>query len=245
MPVLALLLWPVRDLLRAHEAVVWGLLIGAVAFLGLAHAGAAILVGNSFLEGEIGTASSAAVVAAGLLLGLGFGWRASGRGAAVGAVSLALLPWFAVAYVALHTFTDGIVLGESYAGPGSTGYPLTAVIVGGTLLHRFAEGVLILIPAVWAGWKPSKTLAALLLPILALPAVYVPLGLLGPGVLSAGSVALEQSISVFTSSLEAGFAILFLLLGLLPRVAPAKDGRWAVAAGFAFTALMLVHFLVE
>lgn len=245
LPLLALGLWPIRDAIRRHEVAIWGLLLGVVAFVGIAHTGAAILVGNSYLKFEASPATSAGIVAAGLFLGLLVGWRLLGTAGPGKSSSPGALVGAAALYVALHSVTDGIVLGESYVGPGSSGYPLTAIIVGGTLLHRFAEGSLIVVPAIVAGWKPSKSVAVLLVALAAVPAAYVPIFLLNPPMLSATTVAIEQAASVFASSLEAGFAVMLLLVGLMPRVSGAKDTRWALWAGLAFSAMLFIHFLVE
>ena len=245
LPLMAGMLWLGRETLHRHEAAVWGLLIGVVAFVGLAHTGATILEGNAFLKFEASLPISAGVATGGIYLGLLLGWLVVGRaGPGVGA-PLGALAAAAIVYVALHSVSDGLVLGESYVGPGSSGYPLTAVVVGGTLLHRFAEGALILVPALLASWKPAKAFGALLVALVAAPAAYIPIALLSPAALSPATVALEQAISVFASSAEAGFAVLLLFAGLMPRVRLAKDAKWAVWAGLAFTAMLLIHFLVE
>ncbi len=139
---------------------------------------------------------------------------------------------------------DGLVLGEAYAGPLTPGYTLTAVRVGGTLLHRFAEGALIAAPAIMASVKPTRWLPLLLVGLLTIPSPYVP-DAIHSGTPTAGAVALDQGVSVFMAGVEAGFAGLLLFLALIPRVAAAKDGRWAVWAGLAFTTMLLIHFLVE
>ncbi len=242
LPLSALVLAAAPGWLRRHESAVWGLLLGVVAFLGFAHAGAAILEGNAYLRYEATPEISAATAASGLLVGMGLGWIALGRGKA--GSTLAGLAASAAAYVALHSLADGLVLGEAYAGPLAPGYTLTAAIVGGTLLHRFAEGSLIVVPAVLGSVKARRWLPLLLVGLLTLPAAFVPVGVLS-GSLSPAAFAFDQGISVFTAGVEAGFAGLLLFLGLMPRVASSKDSRWALWAGLAFTAMLLIHFLVE
>ena len=245
LPLLAVVLYAVPETLRRNEAAGWGLLIGVVGFLGLAHAGASLLEGNAFLRYEANPWTAALVAVAGLLAGIALGWRLLGAAAPGGESGIRALLWTAVAFVAVHSFTDGLVLGEAYAGPLPTGFPLDLAVVVGTVLHRFAEGSLIILPAILAAWRPRKTLPLLLVGLITLPAAYVPVAILGSGTVGVGSYALDQAVSVFGSGLEAGLAILFLALGLLPRLRSAKDGGWAVWAGIGFTLMLLVHFLVE
>ncbi len=245
LPFLAVGLLAVPKGVGRHEPALWGLLLGVVAFLGLAHAGSALLEGNAYLRFETSPFASALVAAAGLAAGIGLGWRLLGRASGGEGPAPSLVVWAAAAFVAVHSFTDGLVLGEGYAGPAATGYPLGIAVVGGTVLHRFAEGALILLPAILASWRPSKATALLLVGLLTVPGAYVPATLLGSSMFSPSTIALEQAIAVFGAGLEAGFATLFFLLGLLPRVRGFKDARWAVWAGLGFTLMLLVHFLVE
>ena len=245
LPLLAVLLFAVPRALKQNEAIVWGLLVGVVAFLGVAHAGLALIEGNAYLRYEANPWSAALVAAAGLLAGIALGWRLLARHVAPGESAGSAVVWAAAAFVALHSFTDGLVLGEAYATPGSTGFPLTLAAVGGTALHRFAEGSLVVVPAILAAWRPRKTLMLLLAGLVTLPAAYVPVAILAPGTLSLGTVAMDQAVSVFGAGLETGFALLFLGLALLPRAQATKDARWAIWAGVAFTLVLLVHFLVE
>ena len=245
LPLLAVVLYAIPETLKRHEMAVWGLLVGVVAFLGLAHAGAALLEGNAFLRFEASREVSAGVAVGGLLAGIGLGWLVLGKRSADGDLSPSTIVWAAVTFVVLHSFADGLVLGEGYAGVSATGFPLTTAVVGGTVLHRFAEGSLILVPALLAAWRPPKAVPGLLAGLATLPAAYVPFVLLGPAAVSAASIAAEQALVVFAAGLEAGFALLFLLLGLLPRVRAAADGRWALWAGIAFTLMLLIHILVE
>lgn len=245
LPFAALLVYVAPQALRRHESTAWGLLVGVVAFLGLAHASATLLEGNAFLRYEANPWTAALVAAAGLLGGIALAWTVLGRSAPPGEPSIAAVLAAAVAFVTLHSFTDGLVLGEAYAGPAATGFPLTLAVLGGTLLHRFAEGALILVPAILLAWRPPKSLVLLLVGLVTVPAAYVPVAILAPATISSGAVALDQAISVLGAGFEAGFAILFVALGLLPRLRTAKDGRWALWAGIAFASMFLVHFLVE
>lgn len=242
LPFAGVLLVAARRTLHDHETAVWGLLLGVVAFLGFAHAGASLLVGNTFLRAETSPEVSAATAAGGLLLGIALGWLLLGRKGPNG--SLATLAGAAAVYVALHSVADGLVLGEAYAGPLAPGYTLTAVLVGGTLLHRFAEGTLIVVPALQGSAKARTWIPLLSAGLLTLPAAFVPVAVLS-GNPTPGAYALDQGIAVLMAGVEAGFAGLLVFAGLVPRVAAAKDSRWAVWSGWAFVAMLLIHFLVE
>ncbi len=242
LPLAALLLAAAPSILRDHENTVWGLLVGVVAFLGFAHAGASLLVGNTFLRAETSPEVSAATAAGGLLLGVALGWALLGRKGQN--ISLATVASAAAAYVALHSLADGLVLGEAYAGPLAPGYTLTALLVGGTLLHRFAEGALIVVPALLGSARARTWIPLLSAGLLTLPAAFVPVAVLS-GNPTPSAYALDQGIAVLMAGIEAGFAGLLVFAGLVPRVAAAKDSRWAVWAGLAFVAMLLIHFLVE
>ncbi len=242
---LAIVLYAIPEAVRRNESAAWGLLVGVVAFLGLSHAGAALLEGNAFLRYEANPWTSALVATAGLLGGIAVGWRLLGSPRSGGDLGARAVLWGAVAFVAFHSFADGLVLGEAYAGPAPTGFTLDVAVVGGTLLHRFAEGSLVVVPAILAAWPPRRVAPWLLLGLASFPAAYVPVAILAPGLFSLRTIALDQGVSVFAAGLEAGFGILFLTLGLLPKLRTAKDTSWAVWAGIGFTLMLLVHFLVE
>ncbi len=244
-PFLAVLLQGVSETLRRHEALAWGGLAGILGFLGIAHAGAAILEGNSLLRYEASPLASGAVVAVGVLAGIALAWWFLGRGSRGMEIGANTVIWAAAAYVLLHSVTDGMVLGQAYAGPFPVGFPLDAATVGGTLIHRFAEGALVVVPAIYSGWKPPRTYLPLFAALASVPAAYVPVALLGSATPTSGSVALVQALGVFGAGLEAGFAILLLLLAVVPRALRGRDARWALVAGVTFTALLLVHLLVE
>ena len=245
LPFVAIILYVVPGTVRMHEGALWGILVGVVAFLGLTHAGLALIQGEAYLRYEADPWSAALIAAAGLLAGIALGWRVLRKTAAAPPPAGAGILWAATVFVLLHSFTDGLVLGEAYAPPGSTGFDLTLAVVGGTVLHRFAEGALIVVPALLAAWRPQKTVGLLLAGLATVPAAFVPVVLLAPTNFSVGAVALEQAVAVLGAGLEAGFALMFLGLGLLPRTQAVKDPRWTVWAGAAFTLILLVHFLVE
>lgn len=240
MPMAALLLLSTAETVRARQALVWGVLVGIVAFLGLAHTSAAIL--DLHAHYVAGPAAAAAAMATGMAIGLVLGWMLLARGEAAGTPSS--IAWAMVVFLALHSFGDGLVLGEPFAGPLPLGWTLTPLNVSATFVHRFAEGTLLIVPALGAAWKPTKSFGLLLVGLLTVPAAFVPVALYAPGV-TMNAITLDQTIGMFVSSVETGFAILLILLGLLPRVGIQKDMRWSLAAGLAFLGMLLVHFAVE
>ncbi len=244
LPLLAVVLYAFPGVLHRNEAVAWGLAAGVVAFLGLAHAGSVLLEGETFLRYEANPYVAALIAVVGLLVGIFLGWRLLGRESGGPPSGRAVL-WAAVAFVGIHSFTDGLVLGGAYAGPAAVGVPLDPVALGGTVLHRFAEGSLIVLASLAAGWRPQKTAGLLLVGLITVPAAYIPVALLAPGSIAVTTVAVNQAVAVLGAGLEAGLAILLLALGILPRLREAKDTRWAVWAGIGFTLLLLVHYLVE
>jgi len=241
MPTGGLLLYTAGAEIRDRESTALAALVGVVLFLGIAHAGADVLVGNAFLKYEVTPMLSAATAAGGALTGLGVAallWFRRGARPS-GLVTLS------VAYFALHTVADGLVLGEGFAGPFPTAVPLTPAVVVGTLAHRFAEGALIVVPAILVGWKPQKVLGLLSIGLLAVPAAYLPIGLFAsPGSVSAAAAAWE-AIKVFAAAAEVGFAVPLIVVGLLPRILPTRSFQPAAWVFIGFLAMLLIHFTVE
>lgn len=242
MPMAAVLLVFLEGHLRSREALVWGALIGIVAFLGIAHAAATILELDS--QFTAGAGASAVTLTLGLLTGLGLGWVLLGRTIGGGVSFASRVAWAALVFLALHSVSDGQVLGEAYAGPLPLGWTLTPLNVSASFVHRFAEGALVVIPALVASWRPVKSLGLLTVGLLTLPAAYLPVALFASGY-SPTTLSVDQATLMFVSSAETGVAILLILIGLLPRVVAQKDLRWALAAGLAFLAMFLTHLAVE
>src|SRR3989442_8823630 len=82
--------------------------------------------------------------------------------------------WLAVAIVGLHRFGDGLVLGQAFVGIVAPNIPVDGLTVSATVAHRFAEGSLVVVPALWAGWKARPTFALLLVSRLGVPAAFIP-----------------------------------------------------------------------
>ena len=241
MPLAALLLYPLRSWLMSHEDVAWGALVGAIAFLGLAHASTDILTTAPYVRIEASPYAAAGLLVLGVVSGLTAGHlllnrRSTTPPALVGAVAIASL-----VYLAAHSVSDGLILGFAYAGPFPLGWPVDALDTSATLVHRFAEGALVALPALVLSWRAPKTLTFLLAGLATVPAVYLVIGL-GVGT---GAALAYASLTVFLSSFEAGLALLILGAGYLPILSNARDRLWPWAAGAAFLILFLVHLAVE
>lgn len=245
MPLAALLLLAYPSALREHQDLAWGLVAGIVGFLGLGHATATFLEGNALLKYEATPWISAAVVVCGIVVGLGLAWPILAGHLFKADAGLEALVWASVAYLALHSLDDGLVLGQAYAGTDPSGFPLTATVALATLGHRFAEGAIVVVPAFFAGWRPNRSVPALLAAFVTVPASYLPVWLLGAGVVSRGTVALDQGLPVFVAGTEAGFAIILLILGFLPRATGPPKPRWAIWVGIGFLLMTVFHLLVE
>lgn len=234
-----------RESLRRYEGAVWGALAGALAFLALAHAGTDLLVGNSYFSQETESAVlSAAVAAGGVLMGFGLAWLLVIRGADAGRTPLPRVAWGGLAFLAIHSVTDGLVLGSAYAGPFPIGFPLDAVTVAGTLVHRLVEGALFAVPAIAAGWRAPKTWGLLTAGLLAVPAAYLPVALYA-GTTPGSATTTLQGISLFAAGAEAAFGLVLLAAGYMTWLATEKRLRWPLYAGLGFLVLLLVHFTVE
>src|SRR5213594_2117688 len=168
-PPAAILLYSFRGFVLRRNETVWGFLAGVIAFLALAHAMAAVLV-NKPLFGDAPLAIAVAVV--GLVVGAGIAWLLI-EGPLIRTEGSRML-WLAVAFVGLHSFGDGLVLGQAFVGIVAPNIPVDGLTVGATVAHRFAEGSLVVVPALWAGWKARPTFALLLVSLAAVPAAFIP-----------------------------------------------------------------------
>lgn len=242
MPIAALALYLVAPRLFRQEGLAWGVLAGILAFLGLAHASATALVAIPGLRLAWGDVAADAALLGGLAIGIGAGWLLLGRREPSRPSALAGLAIAGFAFLALHSFNDGLVLGAAFAGPLPMGWPLTAATVGGTLVHRLLEGALLVVPALLLSWKVPKTLTLLLAGLATLPAAYISVGL-GSG--SRSELFLYSGLSTFLASLEVGFAIVVLTAGYAAQALVSRDRRWVLAAGLAFLLAFAIHLIVE
>ena len=238
-PPAAILLYSFRGFVRRHSETVWGFLAGVIAFLALAHAMAAVLV-NKPLFGDAPLAIAVAVV--GLVVGAGIAWLLM-EGPLIRTEGSRIL-WLAVAFVGLHSFGDGLVLGQAFVGIVAPTIPVDGLTVSATVAHRFAEGSLVVVPALWAGWKARPTFALLLVSLAAVPAAFIPGAVFN---LYGGSLrALVQvAIPTFVAAIEATLGLLLLVRGFLPIAMADRGNRWPLWTVVGFIAIALVHFFVE
>lgn len=239
LPVASILLYVVRPTIVNHRPAAWGALAGVIAFLGLSHAMAAVLVNHS-LFADAGVMSLLAL--AGFLVGGGISWvlleTSVLRSEQVRIVAAAAV------FLALHSAGDGLVLGSAFAGGLVPLIQVDAVTVGATTVHRFVEGALVVVPAIAAAWKPRSTLLPLLGSLALIPAAYVPawiFGIAAPG--DRGTTVL--SVSTFVAAVEVTFGLVLLARAFLPVAAEGRGGRWLLWIVVGFVGISLVHFLVE
>jgi len=244
LPFASLGLYGVASRIGRHRDAVWGFLVGVLAFLGLSHAMAAVLFDESALSLSIGSGGALALIGFGIAIGFVLGWVLIERGVGRDVPILSRVAWAALAFLAVHSVSDGLVLGQSYAGPIVVGVEVDAVLFSGTVVHRLLEGAVVLVPALAAMWRPDKTATALTAGLLVVPAAFLPAAIFESVSLGAGS-ALTHALMVFFGAAEAGLVLSLLLLGFLPQVVQTDRMRWAAWAGVGFLTIALVHSLVE
>src|SRR5881296_1688945 len=156
-PLAAILLYSFRGFVLTRREAVWGFLAGVLAFLALGHAMAAVLV-NKSLFGD--TAIAIAVAFVGLAVGAGIAWLVL-EGPFIQKEPNRIL-WVAVAFLGLHSLGDGLVLGRDFVGGVVPSVQVDGLTVGATVAHRFVEGCLVVVPAIWGAWKARPAFALLL-----------------------------------------------------------------------------------
>ena len=238
-PLAAILLYSLRGFVLAHREATWGFLAGVVAFLALGHAMAAVLV-NKSLFGDPPIAIAVAFL--GLVVGAGIAWSLL-EGPFIRTEPNCIL-CVAVAFLALHSFADGLVLGRDFVGGVVPSVQLDGLTVSATVVHRFVEGSLVVVPAIWAAWRARPAFALLLVSIASVVGAYI------PGVvfsLYRGSLrsSVQVSIPTFLAAMEASLGLLLLVRGFLPIAAADRGIRWPLWTAVGFIAISLVHFFVE
>ena len=241
-PLASILLLSFRDWIASHRPAVWGAAAGIIAFLGLSHAMGFVLAGKPFLFGGEKEAATVLFLLTGLGLGGSLGWFFF-EGRFLGPEPSRIV-WATAAFLALHSFGDGLVLGRGFVGGVSPIVQVDAVTVSATVAHRLVEDALLLVPAMAAGWRHRSSFLILLLSLSSIPAAYLPdfffdsIGLVG------GSAA-TQSISIFLAAMEASLALAVLARGFLPGLVTDRGSRWLPFVLIGFAAISVVHFLVE
>jgi hypothetical protein len=241
-PLASILLYSFRDWFDGHRDVVWGGLAGVVAFLGLSHAMAFVLEGKPFLAAESSTGGAAVFLLVGLGIGAIVGW-ALFEGPFIGTEPMRLV-WASAAFVALHSVGDGLVLGRDFIGGAIPVVRIDPLTVSATIVHRFVEGALVLIPALAARWKAPPSFLLLSVALVSIPAAFIP-GLLSDALGLANGSSTNLALATFLAASEASLALLLLVRGFLPIASSDRGTRWIAAVLIGFVGISLVHFLVE
>ncbi len=235
-PLAAIILYSVAGLVTRHRQAMWGVLAGVLAFLGLSHAMTTVLLNHIPFEYDV----LSTVVP---MLGLGLG--------AIAAWAVLEGPFIrtepnrvlcaAVVFVSLHSFGDGLVLGAPFTGPFFPILRVDPLTVSATVVHRFIEGSLIVVPALAASWRPRLTFPLLFVSLASIPAAYLPSWIFDVYGVAPG--ALE--IPTFLAAMEAGFALLLLLRAFVPLASTERGARWLAWTAVGFLGITLVHMFVE
>lgn len=241
-PLSSLLLYTLRDRIAAYREIVWGGLAGALAFLGISHAMAYVLETKPFLFG--GANEGAAILF--LALGLGLGGTAAWflLGGSRPDVQPVRIVWACVAFLALHSVGDGLVLGRGFVGGLIPVVRIDFLTISATIVHRFVEGALVLVPALAAAWRPSRSLPAVSAGLASIPAAFLPSALSDAMGLTGGSSA-SIAVSSFLAAMEAAFVLLLVLRGFLATAPFARAGHWMPWVAVGFIGMSVVHFVVE
>ena len=240
MPLAAILFYAFPGIVLRHREASWGILAGVAGFLGLSHAMALVLVNHSLLGDRV-LATVLSVL--GLAVGAGLGWLLL-DGPYIRTEPNRILAT-SVAFVALHSIGDGLVIGASFLGGVSTTLPLDAVTVSATVVHRFVEGAVVVVPAIAAAWKPRSAFPLLFPALLSVPAAYVPIWLVDVYGFTPTRSVIALSIPTFASAVEATLALFLVARAFLPLASVDRGTRWLVWTVLGFIGISLVHFLVE
>jgi len=238
-PLAAILLYYLRGFVLEHREAMWGFLAGVLAFLAVAHAMAAVLV-NKSLFGDAPLAIAVAFV--GLLVGAGIAWLLL-EGPFIRTEPNRIL-WVAVAFLGLHSFGDGLILGRDFVGGVIPTVQADGVTVTATVAHRFVEGCLVVVPAIWGRLKARPAFALLLVSFASVLAAYIPGAVFS---LYGGSLRslVQVAIPTFLAAMEATLGLLLLVRGFLPIASSNRGTRWPLWTVVGFIAISLVHFFVE
>jgi hypothetical protein len=239
MPVVAIILYNVHGSVLRHREATWGFLSGVIGFLGLSHAMALVLFNHSrFGDAAIGTALSFV----GLVAGASVAWLVL-EGPFVRTEPNRIV-WAAVAFVALHSIGDGLVLGGGFISVVPV-IPIDTVTVAATAVHRFLEGCVIVVPAIWASLKARSALGLLFASLTAIPATFLPGWIYGAYGPSSLGVTLQLTPPTLFAAMEATLGLLLFVRAFLPIASADRGSRWPLWVATGFIAIGLVHFLVE
>jgi zinc transporter ZupT len=235
----AIMLYSVGGRVLQSREATWGLLLGVIGFLGLSHAMAAVLLNHS-LFGDSVLATTIPFV--GLVVGAGIAWILL-EGPFIQKEPNRILV-AAVVFVGLHSFGDGLVLGATFIGGIVPTVRVDAVTVTATVVHRFLEGCLVVVPALAASWKPWPAFVALLASLLAIPAAFVP-GLIFNAYAQPVRAEIQLAVPTFFAAIEATLGLWLLVRAFLPMASANRGSRWPVWTTIGFVLISVVHFFVE
>src|SRR5438046_8678159 len=221
-PLAPLLSLSFRDWIASHRPAVWGCAAWIMALLGGSHAMGFVLARKRFLFGGESEAATVLFLLTGLGLGGSLGWFVF-EGRFFGPEPSRIV-WATAAFLALHSFGDGLVLGRGFVGGVSPTVPADSVTVSASVAHRLVEGALLLVPAMAAGWRHRSSFLILLLSLSSIPAAYLP-GFFFDSIGLVGGSAATQSISIFLAAMEASLALAVLAREFLPGLATDRAAR--------------------
>ena len=239
-PLAAILLHAIDRIVMQYREASWGFFAGVIGFLGLSHAMAAVLLNHSLFGNE---ALATALSFVGLAVGAGIAWLLL-EGPFIQTEPNRIL-WAAVAFLGLHSLGDGLALGADFVGGFVPTVRVDAVTVAATVVHRFVEGCLVIVPAIGATWRPRPAFVLLFASLAAIPAAYVPgwiFSSYGPTPVRA---AVQLAIPTVLAAAEATLGLLLLVRAFLPIAAADRSTRWPIWTAIGFIFIALVHFLVE
>ncbi|TLZ44784.1 MAG: hypothetical protein E6K19_03590 [Methanobacteriota archaeon] len=241
-PLGAIVLDSFRGWIAAHRDLAWSGLAGVLVFLGLAHAMAYVLETKPFLFDGSSEIGSILFLAAGLSFGGVLGWVLFEK-PFIRTEPLRVV-WAATAFLALHSAGDGLVLGRSFVGPGFPIVSIDFVTMSATIIHRFVEGAIVLVPAFAGALRVRSSFLLLTVSLAAIPAAFLPGFLAGAmGIAAGGGVA--RTLSTFLASMEATLALLLVVRGFVPILISERGPRWILWVLTGFIGISVVHFLVE
>ena len=241
-PLASILLYSFRAWIDAHREVVWGGFAGVIAFLGLSHAMAFVLEGKPFLFSGNDSAGAVLFLFTGLAIGGLIGWFLF-EGPIIRTEPERIV-WATAAFLALHSLGDGLVLGRDFVGASSPVVRIDSLTVSATVVHRFVEGALLLVPAFAARWSLRASFVLLFVPLVSIPAAFVP-GWAFDAMGLAGGSAATLALSTLLAATEASVALMLLVRGFLPIASADHGSRWIVSVMIGFVGISVVHFLVE
>ncbi len=239
-PLASILLFTFDRNVLQHREASWGFLAGVLGFLGLSHAMAAVLFNHS-LFGDPTFATALSFV--GLAVGAGIAWLLL-EGPFIRKEPNRILV-ATVVFLGLHSLADGLVLGAAFIGGVVPVIRVDAFTVAATVVHRFLEGCMLVVPAIWASWKARSTFVLLVATLTSIPAAYVPGWIFNAYGVSPFQAQIQLAVPTFVAAVEATLGLGLLVRAFLPFAAADRGTRWPIWTAIGFIAISVVHFFVE